>query len=193
MTKLSKGKIKTKHNTCWTQKGLKTNTEQHTHCRSSQNTHPHTNPFNSNVQSWEMLVKAQTRHHVVMNGITQGKRREKWTWDEDQAFSQKLYGIYTQWQSQKMLNRRQNDTISYWPSSTLTRPGLTYWSRRKVDERVRKRVREGDDEDTNQRVCTLRLPRREESRSCPVQCKALRVTYCSWWCQDTLQTQTHTH
>lgn len=36
----------------------------------------------------------------------------------------------------------------------------------------------------------------EEKSSCPVQWKALRVTYCSWWCQDTwtrAHTDTHRH
>lgn len=96
--------IKTKHNTCWTQKGLKTNTEQHTHCRRSQNTHPQTNPFNYNMRdAGESPNPPPCGHEWYYIRKEAWKMNMRW---RTCVFPETLWHICTMTEPE-MLNRRQ--------------------------------------------------------------------------------------
>lgn len=106
------------------------------------------------------------------------------------VFPESLWVRYTMTEP-KMYNRSQqvseNDTSSYGSPLTLTH---FFW----MGEGGGEGYSDGDDDDDYVKVsvCVLWLSQRERSSSCPAQCKALRVTYCSWWCQDTHTQHTHT-
>lgn len=172
--------------------------------------HTHTNMyiFHDEWRSWKLNPTTMCLclvSHAQCSGLNgtmtektqceDAERKEEWNTVRVKAhhmntmnFSETLWIIYTRITEPKyttdgMGRQRENK----WEHNCLahTLQHHPHWFRldlSKGEEWVRMAIRT-----LKSYMCGLWLSQVE--KSCPAQCKALRVTYCSWWCQDT---RTHT-